>query len=48
MRGGRGLFETVTGFFANGFAVDEFDAAAQAFLSVQDNIQRILTDVCTK
>ncbi|WP_454766910.1 type VI secretion system baseplate subunit TssE [Cupriavidus campinensis] len=40
--GGPGLFEAVTGYFANGVAVDEFDAATQTFLSVQDNIQRIL------
>lgn len=42
MRGGPGLFEAVTGFFANGVAIEEFDAATQTFLSVQDNIQRIL------
>lgn len=42
MAGGPGLFEAVTGFFANGVAVDEFDPATQTFLSVQDNIQRIL------
>ncbi|EKZ99518.1 MULTISPECIES: type VI secretion system baseplate subunit TssE [Cupriavidus] len=41
-RGGPGLFEAVTGFFANGVAVDELDASTQTFLSVQDNIQRIL------
>lgn len=41
-RGGPGLFEKVTGHFANGAAVDDFDAATQTFLSVQDNIQRIL------
>jgi len=41
-RGGPGLFEAVTGHFANGAAVDDFDAATQTFLSVQDNIQRIL------
>ena len=41
-RGGPGLFEAVTGYFANGAAVDDFDAATQTFLSVQDNIQRIL------
>jgi type VI secretion system protein len=41
-RGGPGLFEAVTGHFANGIAVDDFDAATQTFLSVQDNIQRIL------
>lgn len=42
MQGGPGLFEAVTGYFANGVAVEEFDAATQTFLSVQDNIQRIL------
>lgn len=42
MAGGPGLFEAITGYFANGIAVDEFDAATQTFLSVQDNIQRIL------
>ncbi|EHP40170.1 hypothetical protein OR16_27222 [Cupriavidus basilensis OR16] len=32
----------MTGYFANGVAVDDFDAATQTFLSVRDNIQRIL------
>lgn len=41
-RGGPGLFEAVTGFFANGVAVHDFDAQTQTFLSVRDNIQRIL------
>lgn len=41
-RGGPGLFEKITGYFANGAAVDDFDAGTQTFLSVQDNIQRIL------
>jgi len=41
-KGGPGLFEAVTGHFANGLAIDEFDATTQTFLSVQDNIQRIL------
>lgn len=41
-RGGPGLFEMVTGHFANGAAVDEFDVQTQTFLSVQDNIHRIL------
>ncbi|WP_109476549.1 type VI secretion system baseplate subunit TssE [Paraburkholderia sp. C35] len=40
--GGPGLFEMVTGHFANGAAIDEFDAQTQTFLSVQDNIHRIL------
>lgn len=42
MTRGPGLFETITGHFANGSRIDEFDAATQTFLSVQDNIQRIL------
>ncbi|RDS83879.1 type VI secretion system baseplate subunit TssE [Dyella monticola] len=41
-RSGPGLFEKITGHFANGTAVDDFDPATQTFLSVQDNIQRIL------
>jgi type VI secretion system protein len=41
-RGGPGLFETVTGHFANGARIDDYDAATQKFYSVQDNIQRIL------
>jgi type VI secretion system protein len=41
-RGGPGLFEAVTGHFANGAAVGDFDLATQTFMSVQDNIQRIL------
>jgi type VI secretion system protein len=41
-RGGPGLFEALTGHFANGAAVEDFDAATQTLLSVQDNIQRIL------
>jgi len=41
-RGGPGLFETITGHFANGAPVENFDAETQTFLSVQDNIQRIL------
>ncbi|PCE27328.1 hypothetical protein BWP39_02195 [Paraburkholderia acidicola] len=41
-RGGLGLFEAVTGHFANGAAIDDFDAATQTLLSVQDNVQRIL------
>jgi type VI secretion system protein len=41
-RGGPGLFEAVTGHFANGAPVESFDEATQTFLSVQDNIQRIL------
>jgi type VI secretion system protein len=41
-RGGPGLFEAVTGHFANGARSDDYDAATQTFFSVQDNIQRIL------
>ena len=41
-RGGPGLFEKITGHFANGVAVDDVEPATQIFLSVQDNIQRIL------
>lgn len=40
--GGPGLFEKVTGYFADGVDIDTFDAATQTFLSVRDNIQRIL------
>ncbi|MDE1180301.1 type VI secretion system baseplate subunit TssE [Paraburkholderia sp.] len=39
---GPGLFEAITGHFANGASIDSFDAATQMFLSVQDNLQRIL------
>lgn len=42
MHGGPGLFEAITGHFANGMAIDEVDAETQTLLSVQDNIQRIL------
>ncbi|WP_426399370.1 type VI secretion system baseplate subunit TssE [Ralstonia sp. R-29] len=41
-RGGPGLFEVITGHFANGAPIGAFDDATQTFLSVQDNIQRIL------
>ncbi|CAG9218617.1 Type VI secretion system baseplate subunit TssE [Paraburkholderia sabiae] len=41
-RRGPGLFEMVTGHFANGASIDEFDIRTQTFLSVQDNIHRIL------
>jgi type VI secretion system protein len=40
--GGPGLFEMLTGHFANGVAIDDFDPHTQTFLSVQDNIHRIL------
>ncbi|VWB85169.1 type VI secretion system baseplate subunit TssE [Burkholderia metallica] len=39
---GPGLFEALTGHFSNGSNIADFDAATQTFLSVQDNIQRIL------
>jgi type VI secretion system protein len=42
MRGGPGLFEIVTGHFANGMAIEDVDASTQTFLSVMDNVQRIL------
>jgi type VI secretion system protein len=41
-RGGPGLFEMLTGHFANGRNIDDFDAQTQTFLSIQDNIHRIL------
>jgi type VI secretion system protein len=46
MKPGAGLFERITGHFANGAAVDDFEPATQCFLSVQDNIQRILNSRC--
>ncbi|MDR5735846.1 type VI secretion system baseplate subunit TssE [Caballeronia sp. LZ025] len=39
---GPGLFERITGHFADGTAVDDHSPEAQTFYSVQDNIQRIL------
>jgi type VI secretion system protein len=42
MSGGPGLFEMLTGHFANGSDIDDFDAQTQTFLSVRDNIHRIL------
>lgn len=42
MRAGPGLFEAITGYFANGMAIDEVNATTQTFLSVRDNVQRIL------
>ncbi|MBN3830781.1 type VI secretion system baseplate subunit TssE [Burkholderia sp. Ac-20344] len=39
---GPGLFERVTGHFADGATVDEFSPETQVFLSVRDNIERIL------
>ena len=41
-RAGPGLFEAITGYFANGMAIDEVSETTQTFLSVRDNIQRIL------
>ena len=41
-RGGQGLFEAVTGHFANGAAVDDLDLATRTFMSVQDNILHVL------
>jgi type VI secretion system protein len=42
MRTGPGLFERITGHFADGSIVSEFTAENQTFLSVRDNIERIL------
>jgi type VI secretion system protein len=41
-RGGPGLFEAVTGHFANGDPIGLHGRNQQTFLSVRDNIQRIL------
>lgn len=41
-RGGPGLFEALTGHFANGDPVEKYKRNAQMFMSVQDNIERIL------
>jgi type VI secretion system protein len=41
-RGGPGLFEAVTGHFADGTPIESHDRNAQMFYSIQDNIQRIL------
>jgi type VI secretion system protein len=41
-RGGPGLFEAVTGHFADGSPIDHYERDAQMFYSIQDNIQRIL------
>jgi type VI secretion system protein len=41
-RGGPGLFEAVTGHFANGDPIGLHSRNQQTFLSVRDNIQRIL------
>ncbi|BAO90885.1 type VI secretion system baseplate subunit TssE [Caballeronia cordobensis] len=41
-RAGPGLFERITGHFADGRSIDEFTPEEQTFYSVRDNIQRIL------
>jgi type VI secretion system protein len=41
-RGGPGLFEVLTGHFANGDPIHMHSRNQQTFLSVRDNIQRIL------
>lgn len=42
MRTGPGLFERITGHFADGSSVSDFMPEEQTFLSVRDNIERIL------
>ncbi len=42
MRTGPGLFERITGHFADGTAVGDFTPQEQTFFSVRDNIERIL------
>ncbi|MDR5753055.1 MULTISPECIES: type VI secretion system baseplate subunit TssE [unclassified Caballeronia] len=42
MRTGPGLFERITGHFADGSTVSDFTPENQTFLSVRDNIERIL------
>ena len=42
MRIGPGLFERITGHFADGSVVSDFTPEDQTFLSVRDNIERIL------
>jgi len=39
---GPGLFERITGHFADSASVDDFAPEVQVFLSVRDNIERIL------
>ena len=41
-RGGPGLFEALTGHFANGDPIGMHSRSQQTFMSVRDNIQRIL------
>ncbi len=42
MHTGPGLLERITGYFADGSAVRDFTPQTQTFLSVRDNIERIL------
>lgn len=42
MQIGPGLFERITGHFADGSAISDFTPEEQTFLSVRDNIERIL------
>lgn len=42
MRIGPGLFERITGHFCDGSTVSDFTPQEQTFLSVRDNIERIL------
>jgi type VI secretion system protein len=42
MRTGPGLFERITGHFADGSIVSDFSVEEQTFFSVRDNIERIL------
>ena len=42
MRTGPGLFERITGHFADGALVKDFTPEEQTFFSVRDNIERIL------
>lgn len=42
MRTGPALFERITGHFADGSAVSDFTPEVRTFLSVRDNVERIL------
>lgn len=42
MRIGPGLFERITGHFADGSLISGYEPEVQVFLSVRDNIERIL------
>jgi len=44
MQIGPGLFERITGHFADGSAISDFTPEEQTFLSVRDNIERILNN----